>query len=58
MSDNFISHVGSTARKAGRFEGALRALLFRVWRDNERPPHPAYAEAIEAGPKPARNARP
>jgi len=47
MSDIFISYARSTAREAGRIEGALRALGFEVWRDDELPAHRAYAEVIE-----------
>ncbi len=48
MSDVFISYARSTASlfSAGR-RGALGALGYDAWRDDEFPAHRAYAEAIE-----------
>jgi TolB-like protein len=47
MSEVFISYARSTADQAHRIAQALRALGYGVWRDDELPPHRAYAEVIE-----------
>jgi adenylate cyclase len=47
MSDIFISYARSTAAQARQVAEALRALGYGVWRDDELPPHRAYAEVIE-----------
>jgi adenylate cyclase len=47
MSDVFISYARSTAAQANRVAEALRALGYGVWRDDELPPHRAYADVIE-----------
>ena len=47
MSDVFISYARSTAGQAQAVAGALQALGYGVWRDDELPAHRAYAEVIE-----------
>ncbi|HXV00970.1 MAG TPA: TIR domain-containing protein [Caulobacteraceae bacterium] len=47
MSDVFISYARSTAAQAQQVGDALRALGYGVWRDDELPPHRAYADVIE-----------
>lgn len=47
MPDIFISYARSTAAQAQAIADALRALGYGVWRDDELPPHRAYAEVIE-----------
>src|SRR5947208_1352645 len=46
-TDIFISYARSTAAQAQRVAEALRALGYRVWRDDELPAHRAYTEVIE-----------
>jgi adenylate cyclase len=47
MSDVFISYARSTAAEADAVAGALRALGYSVWRDDELPSHRAYSDVIE-----------
>jgi TolB-like protein len=47
MSDVFISYARSTAKQAQQVAGALRALGYGVWRDDELPAHRDYSEVIE-----------
>ena len=47
MSSVFVSYARSTAAQAHAIAEALRAAGFSVWRDDELPPHRAYAEVIE-----------
>ncbi len=47
MSAVFISYARGEARAAATVAEALRALGYEVWRDDELPPHRAYAEVIE-----------
>jgi len=47
MSDIFISYARSTAAQAEQVAEALRALGYKVWRDDELPAHRAYADVIE-----------
>ncbi len=47
ITDIFISYARSTAIEAHRIAEALRSLGYAVWRDDELPPHRAYAEVIE-----------
>ena len=47
MSHVFISYARSTAKEAEAVAGALRALGYDVWRDDELPAHRGYAEVIE-----------
>ncbi len=47
MSDIFISYARSTADQAQAVADGLRALGYKVWRDDELPAHRAYAEVIE-----------
>jgi adenylate cyclase len=47
MTDIFISYARSTAGRANQVAEGLRALGYGVWRDDELPPHRAYAEVIE-----------
>ena len=47
MSDVFISYARSTAKQAQQISQALRALGYSVWRDDDLPPHRAYAEVIQ-----------
>ena len=47
MADVFISYARSTAPQAEAVAAALRALGYRVWRDDELPAHRGYAEVIE-----------
>ncbi|MFX8354906.1 toll/interleukin-1 receptor domain-containing protein, partial [Acinetobacter baumannii] len=45
--DVFISYARSTESTARKLAEALRAEGFSVWRDDDLPPHRAYAEVIE-----------
>lgn len=45
--DVFISYARSTEATARKLAEALRAEGFSVWRDDDLPPHRAYAEVIE-----------
>ena len=45
--DVFISYARSTEAVAKRLEHALRDCGYAVWRDNELPPHRAYADVIQ-----------
>jgi TolB-like protein/Tfp pilus assembly protein PilF len=47
MADIFISYASESEPQAERVTAALRAGGFSVWRDDELPPHRAYAEVIE-----------
>ena len=47
MSEIFISYARSTANEAQAVSEALRALGYRVWRDDELPAHRNYADVIE-----------
>ena len=47
LSDIFISYARSTVEQAHRIAEALLGLGYDVWRDDELPPHRAYAEVIE-----------
>jgi len=47
MPDIFISYARSTAKQAELIAGALRALGYGVWRDDELPAHRDYSEVIE-----------
>ena len=47
MADIFISYASSSDRDAARVVNALRETGHTVWRDDELPPHRAYAEVIE-----------
>jgi adenylate cyclase len=47
MSDIFISYARSTEAHAQRIAGALRALGYGVWRDDELPAHRGYGDVIE-----------
>lgn len=47
MAEVFISYARSSAGDAQRIAEALRALGYRVWRDDELPPHRSYADVIE-----------
>jgi adenylate cyclase len=47
MPDVFISYARSTEAAAHRIAGALRALGYDIWRDDELPAHRDYAEVIE-----------
>jgi len=47
VSDVFISYARSTAKQAEQISEALRALGYSVWRDDDLPPHRAYAEVIQ-----------
>ena len=47
MADIFISYASESEPQAERVAVALRAGGFSVWRDDELPPHRAYAEVIE-----------
>jgi len=48
VSDIFISYARSTLAQAEQVAGALRALGYSVWRDDELPAHRAYADEIAA----------
>jgi TolB-like protein len=54
MSDIFISYARSTEREAKAVAEALRAMGYSVWRDDELPPHRAYAQVIEERVKAAK----
>ena len=47
MSDIFISYARSTEPQAHAVAEALRALGYKVWRDDELPAHRSYSEVIE-----------
>src|SRR5580704_15057520 len=47
MSDVFISYARSTEATALAVAGALQALGYSVWRDDELPSHRAYSDVIE-----------
>ena len=47
MSDVFVSYARSDEPQAKRVAEALRALGYRVWRDDELPAHRPYSEVIE-----------
>ena len=47
MSQIFLSYARSTEPTARLIGESLRALGYAVWRDDELPPHRAYAEVIE-----------
>src|SRR5438270_13965167 len=47
MSDVFVSYARADEGEATRVADALRALGYRVWRDDELPAHRAYTEVIE-----------
>jgi TolB-like protein len=47
MSEIFISYARATEAQAQLVEEALQALGHEVWRDDELPPHRAFAEVIE-----------
>jgi TolB-like protein len=47
MSDIFISYARPNETEARRIADALRGRGWAVWRDDELPPHRAYAEVIE-----------
>jgi adenylate cyclase len=47
VSQIFISYARSTEPAAHLIAESLRALGYGVWRDDELPPHRAYAEVIE-----------
>ena len=54
MADVFVSYARTDEAQAKRVAEALRALGYRVWRDDELPAHRAYAEVIEERLKSAR----
>jgi adenylate cyclase len=47
MSEIFISYARSTEAQAATIARALREQGFEVWRDDDLPPHRAYAQVIE-----------
>jgi TolB-like protein/Flp pilus assembly protein TadD len=47
MSDVFISYARESEGEAHRIAEGLRALGYRVWRDDEIPAHRAFGEMIE-----------
>ena len=47
MSEVFISYARPAEAEATRIAETLRSLGFGVWRDDELPPHRAYADVIE-----------
>lgn len=47
MSEIFISYARSTEDQAEKIAEALRALGYRIWRDDELPAHRDYSEVIE-----------
>jgi adenylate cyclase len=47
MAEVFISYASATKAEAERVAGAIRALGYSVWRDDELPPHRTYSEVIE-----------
>ncbi len=47
MSDIFISYARSTVDQAQAVAEGLRALGYKVWRDDELPAHRPYTEVIE-----------
>jgi adenylate cyclase len=47
MSDVFLSYARPDEPHAERVSQALRALGYRVWRDDELPAHRSYADVIE-----------
>ncbi|HEY1930190.1 MAG TPA: TIR domain-containing protein [Caulobacteraceae bacterium] len=46
MSDIFVSCAHARANEAEKVSAAFKALGYGVWRDNELPPHRAYADVI------------
>ena len=54
MADVFVSYARPDEPAAVRVADALRALDYRVWRDDELPAHRAYADVIEERLKSAR----
>jgi adenylate cyclase len=54
MADIFISYGRPDEPRAEQVAEALRALGYRVWRDDELPAHRAYADVIEERLKSAR----
>ena len=47
MPDIFISYARSSEVQAKQVAAALRGLGYKVWRDDDLPPHRPYAEVIE-----------
>ena len=47
MSDIFLSYARSTEAQAHVVAEALRALGYRVWRDDELPAHRAYRDVLK-----------
>ncbi|HEX5238003.1 MAG TPA: toll/interleukin-1 receptor domain-containing protein, partial [Sphingomicrobium sp.] len=47
MAEIFISYARQDEAQAKKVADALRAEGHEVWRDDELPPHRAYAEVIE-----------
>jgi adenylate cyclase len=47
MAEVFVSYARKDEAQASRIAEALRAQGHRAWRDDELPPHRAYAEVIE-----------
>src|SRR5213593_3374384 len=47
MADIFVSYARTDEPQAESVAGALRALGYRVWRDDELPAHRAYSDVIE-----------
>jgi adenylate cyclase len=47
MPEVFISYARTTAKQAEAVAQGLRALGYRVWRDDELPAHRSYSEVIE-----------
>ena len=47
MSDVFVSYARSTEEQAEQVADALKALGYRVWRDDELPAHRSYGEVIQ-----------
>jgi adenylate cyclase len=47
MAEIFVSYARHDEARAKKVAEALRDLCYEVWRDDELPPHRAYAEVIE-----------
>ena len=47
MAEIFVSYAREDEEQARRVAEALRVQGYRAWRDDELPPHRAYAEVIE-----------
>src|SRR5579884_1192203 len=47
MSEVFVSYARPDEPQAKRVADAMRALGYRVWRDDELPAHRSYSEVIE-----------